>query len=157
MTTQTTTAPLKIYMIGNNPIDVSDIYQKIREYASDSLQAEYGFDLRKSFQHILKNRPSCVLIDDNIGHRLMKKFIDRLSSHKETWDIPVAVLKNSNYRESGATSATDFILKEGLSGDSLRRAILRTIRFKRMQLLVLKGYRNGRKKLGSLIQSKAGL
>ena len=106
MTTQSPTTPIKVYMIGNNPIDISDVYQKLKDYASDSFHTEYGFDLKKAFRHILKSRPSCVLIDDNIGLPIMQKFMAKLSAHKDTQDIPVAVLKNSNYRESGAVLAS---------------------------------------------------
>ncbi|MCA6078396.1 hypothetical protein [Fulvivirga sedimenti] len=151
MTTQTSTTPIKVYMIGNNPIDVSDIYQKLKDYASDSFHTEYGFDLKKAFKHILKSRPSCVLIDDNIGHPIMQKFMAKLSTHKDTQDIPVAVLKNSNYRESGAVLATDYILKEGLSADSLRKLIFRTIRFKKMHLMFIKSYRKGKRRIHTII------
>ncbi len=151
MTTQSPTTPIKVYMIGNNPIDISDVYQKLKDYASDSFHTEYGFDLKKAFRHILKSRPSCVLIDDNIGLPIMQKFMAKLSAHKDTQDIPVAVLKNSNYRESGAVLATDYILKEGLSADSLKKLILRTIRFKKMHLMFLKSYRIGKKKINRII------
>ena len=63
----------------------------------------------------------------------MEKFVRRLSSDKLTQDIPVTILKNSNYRESFAVSATDFILKEGLSPEVLKKAIFRAVRLKAMQ------------------------
>jgi hypothetical protein len=81
------------------------------------------------------------LIDDNLGKSELKETINTLSSNAKTKDIPITLLKNSNYHESlMANSILDYLLKQNLSTDAIYNTLKNSLRFKRTQLYLYQMY-----------------
>lgn len=118
---------MRIFLIGNNPIELGDISDKIKQITSESILVDYGFDVSAALKSIRKIAPACILVDDNIGRKALKKLTELIRKGGKTAEIPIAVLKNSNYSESGLLIAREFIMKEGLTPHGLQRSIQNVI------------------------------
>ena len=146
------TSQISIFLIGNNPIDLGSIYDKIKAINSEEYRTEIGFELKGLYNRIRKFRPSCIFIDDNLQKVQIKKILKRLASNSETRDIPITVIKNSNYSE-GYSEAQDYLLKEKLTSEKLYRTIKNSMRLKRMQLFIIKKYRKNKSLLAKLLNN----
>lgn len=124
--------PINVFLIGNNPIELSNIYEKLKEIRNKTYQTEIGFELRGLFKKIMKFNPACILIDDNVERSYMKKLTLKLASNRHTKDIPITILKNSN-RDSYITNAEEFLLKDSVTSELLSRSIGNSIRLKKMR------------------------
>lgn len=149
---QNSTSSINVFLIGNNPIELSSVYEKLQNIKSNIFNAEIGFEFDGLFNRIKRFNPSCILIDDNIERVKIKKLLKKLTHNSLTKNIPVTVLKNSNYKE-GFSEAQDYLLKEDLTSEKLSRSILNSIRFRRMQLFVVKKYRKNKSLLLSLFEN----
>lgn len=87
-------------------------------------------------------KPHFIFIDDNIGKRELIETIQRLTTDKKTKDIPITLLKNSNYIEAwGNIGILDFLLKQNLTSDHLYNTIRNAFKFKRTQQYLYSQYR----------------
>lgn len=145
-------ASINVFLIGNNPIELSSVYEKLLNIQSNIFKAEIGFEFNGLFKKIKRFNPSCILIDDNIERIQIKKILKKLTHNSLTRHIPVTVLKNSNYNE-GFSEAQDYLLKNDLTSEKLTKSILNTIRLRRMQLFVIKKYRKNRSLFMSLFEN----
>lgn len=152
-TKKTDCEPINVFLIGNNPIELSSIYEKLRAIKNRSYHAEIGFDLSGIYKKIMKFNPKCIVIDDNLETSYLKKLVNKLSTNSKTKSIPITIIKNSNY--SGATNLVgvqDFILKDGITAESLSQSILNSIKLKPMQAYLYLSYKNGRSRLLDFFQ-----
>ncbi|MEP2773140.1 MAG: hypothetical protein ABJH05_13395 [Fulvivirga sp.] len=140
--------PINVFLIGNNPIELSNIYEKLKEIRSKTYQTEIGFELRGLFKKIMKFNPACILIDDNVERSYMKKLTLKLASNKHTRDIPITILKNAN-RDSYITNAEEFVLKESVTAELLSRSIVNSIRLKKMRTRISLMYRKRKSQVKS--------
>jgi len=109
---------------------------------------EIAFDLKSGLQRLTKFRPNFIILDDNLGRRELTQAIGSLAHFKKTKNVPVTVLKNSNYHEAFGGLAMNYILKENLSEESLDAAFRSSLISVRAQLLMKKVYR---KKEGAIV------
>ncbi len=137
-----TAEPLNVLLIGNNPIDMSKTLEKINQLKGRKIITEIAFDIRSVAERLNSFTPNFVLIDDNIGRAEIALAVETLNKSKKTKDIPITVLKNSNYQESAQTSGVlDYILKQNFSPESLYNAIRNSLRIKRAQAYLYAAYR----------------
>lgn len=132
---------INVFLIGNNPIELSNIYEKLKAIKSKTYNAEIGFDLKGIYKKIMKFHPSCILIDDNLEKPYLKTLLSKLSSGSKTRHIPITILKNSNYGESYLVGAQEFILKDGITSEALSKSILNSIRLRNMQEYLYTSYK----------------
>lgn len=132
--------PINVFLLGNNPIELSNIYEKLKEIRTKRFNAEISFDLKDAYKRIMKFNPKCILIDDNMESLYLKGLIKKLSSSGKTRGIPITIIKNSNYKDHHLTEAQDFILKDGITSEALSSSILNSIKWKSMQKIVIKTY-----------------
>jgi len=142
---------INIYLIGNNPIELGVIYDKLKRIKNYKYRAEIGFDLKDAFKRIAKYRPACILIDDNMEKPSLRRLIKRLGNHNSTKDIPITVLKNSNFEEAVIEDAQEYVLKSSLTSESLSRTILNSIKWKKMQTYLYKTYRKRKSQFMGLL------
>jgi hypothetical protein len=143
--------PLKILLVGNNPIEMGTVLEKLQQVRSRRIITEIAFDIQTLLQRLVNFNPNFILIDDNIGKEKLASTLDELTSLRKTKDVPITLLKNSNYRESLSSSRIlDYILKQNLSADSLYNTIKNSIRLKRTQKLLYKAYQTRRSLLRNL-------
>ena len=134
--------PLKVLLIGNNPIDLSSTLEKVQQIRGKKIVTEIAFDARSIVDRLINFNPNFILIDDNIGRAELTETITTLNHNRKTKKIPITVIKNSNYEDTSTSSRIlDFILKQNFSADSLYKTILNSLKFERTQRLLARVYR----------------
>jgi CheY-like chemotaxis protein len=123
-----------ILLVGNNPIEMGKILDNLKRVPGKRIITEIAFDLKSVLERLLKFDPNFIFIDDNIGHIELGQAVDTLSSNKKTKDIPITVLKNSNYKESwSSVGILDYLLKQNLSPEVFYNALKNSLKFRRTQ------------------------
>jgi len=136
-----TTESLHILLIGNNPMEMGNVLEKLKEVRTQKIVTEIAFDLRTILERLATFDPNFIFIDDNIGRIELEQTIKQLSSNRKTKDIPITVLKSSNYREAmGASSILDYLLKQNLSADALYNTVKNSLRFQKTQRFLQLAY-----------------
>jgi len=138
---------LSVLLVGNNPIELSKVFDNIRHVSGARVLTEIAFDIKTIFERLVDFRPNYILIDDNIGKGALKTAVKMLGRDRKTKDIPIAVLKNSNYEEVFSVGVMDYILKENINGQSLYTALSNSLKFRRTQLYL---YKTLKKRKGQL-------
>lgn len=133
-TTTPISEPLNILLIGNNPMELGSILDKIHQVKSQKINTEIAFDLRTILERLMRFDANFIFIDDNIGKFELQQIIKQFSSSSKTKDIPITVLKSSNYQEAyGASSVVDYLLKQNLSVDALYNTVKNSLKFRKTQ------------------------
>ena len=140
-------APFNILLIGNNPIELSSIYEELIKMKDRRIVAETAFDLQSVLKSKMRCKPSFILIDDNVGKLQLKELIEYLSHESDTKDIPITIIKNSNYTES-TDGAYDYILKQSANGETIASAFIKALQIKEKQNYVAQRLRMNKKKAG---------
>lgn len=139
---------LNVLLVGNNPIEMGGVLEKLRQVRGQRIATEIAFDVKSILQRLLRFRPNFILIDDNIGRQELLETVNALSANKTTKDIPITVLKNSNYTESlGSASILDYLLKQNLSPEDLYKTLKNTLRFRTTQRYLYQAYKRRRVQL----------
>ena len=134
-------SPLNVLLIGNNPMELGTVLSKLNEVRAQKIITEIAFDLKSILERLMRFDPNFIFIDDNIGRIELQETVKQLSSNRKTKDIPITVLKSSNYHEAlGASSILDYLLKQNLSADALYNTVKNSLRFRRTQLYLGKIY-----------------
>jgi DNA-binding NarL/FixJ family response regulator len=124
--------PTRILLVGNSPLELSGVINLIGQIPDQEFITETAFDTKSLWSRLRNFSPAFILIDDNIGKSELSETIHALTHNTKTSDIPIAVIKNSNYIESLPTpDIWDYILKDNLSSTSLVMALRNTLKFKR--------------------------
>lgn len=142
--------PLNVLLVGNNPIDLTKTLEKLNELHGRRIITEIAFDLRSILERLMKFNPNYILIDDNIGKSEMTQTIQTLGKSRKTKDVPITVLKNSNYIESSTTGILDYVLKQNFTADTFYSILRNSLKFKRTQLYLRSAYNKRKKQLGKL-------
>jgi hypothetical protein len=142
--------PLNVLLIGNNPIDLTKTLDKLNQIHGRRIITEIAFDLRSIVERLIKFNPNYILIDDNIGKSELDQTIHTLSKSRKTKDVPITVLKNSNYHESSVSGIMDYVLKQHFSAESFYSMLRNSLKFKRTQLFLYKAYQRRKRQLGKL-------
>ena len=145
--------PLHVLLVGNNPIDMGKVLDKLHQVRSQKMDTEIAFDLKSIMERLVRFRPNFILIDDNIGKRELQETVNQLSANQKTKNIPITVLKNSNYHEALASgSILDYLLKQNLSAEDLYNTIKNSLRFRRTQAYLYQAYKKRKKQLMEYMQ-----
>jgi DNA-binding NarL/FixJ family response regulator len=140
--------PLHLLLVGNNPIELSSILGKVQMIPGNKIITEIAFDLKSLFERLMNFRPNYILIDDNIGKPELTEALQALAGNRKTKDIPVTVLKNSNYEETrGSSSVLDYVLKQNISTESILNTVKNSIKSRRTQLFLYKAYNMRKRQL----------
>lgn len=138
---------LNVLLVGNNPMEVDDIYCRLKTFSDPSFTTDVAFDIRNIFRRIRKFRPYSVLIDDRFNKTQLNRLIKRIHRNPKTMDIPVTVIKSSNRELGIAADVDNYLLKENLTAENLRTAIINSRRIRKTSLYIYKSYK---KNLGLL-------
>ncbi len=146
---------LNLLLMGNNPIELSTILSKIKDSHSTGVITEIAFDIKSLLNRLIKFTPTYIIIDDNIGRKELSIALNELSQNRKTRNIPVTVLKNSNYEESNsAPSVLDYLLKQNLSAESLLTSVRNSLKLRKTQLYLYQAYKNRKQQLASVLEPK---
>lgn len=138
-------SPLHVLVVGNNPIEMGSVLEKLHRVKKRKVVTEIAFDIRSTIERLVTFNPNFILIDDNLGKAELQETVNTLAASKKTRNIPITVLKNSNYREALTSEGIlDYLLKQNLSTESLYSAIKNSLRMKKTQKLLLNLYQQKR-------------
>lgn len=143
-----------VLLIGNNPIELSRVFDHIRQTRHEKIFTEIAFDLNSSLQRLVTFRPSHIVIDDNIGREGLIQAIKAFARHAKTKNVPITIIKNSNYLEAITFGVMNYVLKQNLTGDSLFVALRNSLKFKKTQEFIRTAYR---KRKGKFLKSLSNL
>lgn len=144
---------LNVLVVGNNPIELSRVFDNLKSISGRKIMTEIAFDLKSILDRLIRFQPNYILIDDNIGKSELKLAVRTLVSGRKTRGIPITILKNSNYQEVISVGVMDYILKENLTGDSLYRTLVNSLRFRKTQAYLNKAFRKRKGQLKRLLIS----
>jgi len=113
-----------------------------------------AFDLKSGLQRLAKFNAHFIILDDNLGRHELTHAVGSLSHYKKTKNVPVAVLKNSNYQEAFGGVAMNYILKGDLSEKALYAAFRSSLISARAQSYLKEVYRKRRGQLMRLLPAK---
>lgn len=134
--------PLNVLLIGNNPIDMGRTLEKVNQIKGRKIITEIAFDIRSVEERLMKFTPNFVLIDDNIGKAEVALAVETLNKTRKTKNIPITILKNSNYQEAAQTTCVlDYLLKQNFSSESLYTTIRNSLRLRKAQEYLYSAYR----------------
>ena len=133
---------LNLLLMGNNPIEMGFILEKIQHVRDHGkITTEIAFDVKSLFERLSGFNPNFIIIDDNIGREELSGTILALAAKRKTRNIPIAVLKNSNYEESNSSgSILDFVLKQNFTPESLVNSMKNAFKFRRTQISLSRAY-----------------
>jgi len=138
-----------VFLIGNNPQEMSSMENDLSKYHKMDFIADVGFDLRDSLSEVFKHRPSYILLDDCYPVIQIKKFIRRIRNNRKTEGIPIALLKSSN-KYVRVDGIQDFFLKDNFSAERLFYAIRNSRKIRRTQIVLYKSYKKSQRHYQSL-------
>lgn len=114
---------------------------------------EIAFDVKSSLERLIKFQPTFILIDDNIGRVELSQAVGSLTHNAKTRDIPITVLKNSNYEEAVVSAdILDYLLKKNLTTESLYSAIKNTLKFRKTHQFLKDAYTKRKDLLKRLVR-----
>jgi PleD family two-component response regulator len=148
---------LKILVVGNNPIDLSKMLTRIQKINDKSVVSEIAFDAHSVLLRLSSFRPDYILLDDNIGRAELRSIIKLLHAERETRQIPITIVKNSNYSEAVGNGVMDYVLKETLTGDSLYRMLANTLKFRKTQTYLYQAYNSRKGQLMRFLRREAAI
>jgi len=154
---ETASYSLRIMVVGNNPIELSKLLTRIQKMNDRQVSIEFAFDLLSITARLEKFKPDYILIDDNIGRAELKEVVGSLCRTRETKDIPITVLKNSNYTEAIGSGVMDYLLKETLTAESLYKALSHSLKFRKTQQLLYQAYKRRKGQLLRLFRNEPAL
>lgn len=130
---------------------MSTLLQKLAQIRERRIFAESAFDVKSIWSRLASFKPTYILIDDNIGHHELVDTVHALAHDRRTKNIPITVLKNSNYRESIlSVDVIDYVLKQSLTPEALFHALKNSLKIKRAGQYLVDAYRKRRKLLLAL-------
>lgn len=129
-------AQIPVLIIGNNPIEMTSIFNVLVGIRSKSYLADVCFDVKDSFDRISKSKPEVILIDDNLVSDDIVKMIRVLRHNTRTKDIKIIVLKSSNWNYNVIDDVDDYILKDTIKADILDKIIDKSLHPQTGQILV---------------------
>jgi PleD family two-component response regulator len=118
---------IPVLIIGNNPIEMTQVYNILVNNSSKNYLADVCFDVKDSFNRITKQKPSVILIDDNLLGDDINKLVKVLKSNARTKDIKVIVLKSTNWNYNVIDNVDDYILKDTVNTGLLDRLIYKNV------------------------------
>jgi hypothetical protein len=148
----TNTELLPILMLGNNPIELSSILERLKDVKGGRFVTKFAFDLKSSLQCLSTFTPRYIIIDDNIGKSELKLSLKSFLKSRTTKDVPITILKNSNYEESLYNGPLNYLLKSNLTGELLYRSLKNSNTYRQAQEFLQEAYRKRKGKLKQLLR-----
>ncbi len=132
---------LNVLVVGNNPIELTRTFESLQRIRDHKVITEIAFDLRSIIDRLAHFKPNYIVLDDNLGQLQLKAAVGELLRNRKTKNIPITILKNSNYHEAMNTGVMNYILKDSITGESLYTALKNSLKFKKTQLFLQQAYR----------------
>ncbi len=113
----------KVLIIGNNPLELADIYDKLGNSRRKYYIVDVSFNLKDGRRRALKNVPDVILLDDNLDYREMKIFADEIKGQNKFSHLKIILMKSSNQKYVLLEQVEDYLLKHAISTEMLDKVI----------------------------------
>lgn len=140
-----------VLVVGNNPIELSQVFDRLCGISHKTILPEMAFDLQSVLQRLEHFRPQHILIDDNLGESALHALLGRLHKRR-TRNVPVTVLKSSNYHQTVGAGVVNYVLKQNLTSELLYRELLNSLHFLKTQRYWKQAYRRRKGQLARLFK-----
>ena len=142
-----------VLLVGNNPIELSKMLEMLSNVPGHKIVTEIAFDVQTILERLLRFTPNFIFIDDNIGDKKLGQTVYSLSHHRKTRNIPITVLKNSNYHQTVISAdIMDYVLKQNLTSEALYNSLQNSLKFRMARIYLAKAYRERKKQLLRLVR-----
>jgi DNA-binding response OmpR family regulator len=122
----------KVLIIGNNPLELAEIYDKLSNSRRKYYMVDVSFSLKDGRQRAIKNNPDVILLDDNLEYQDMKSFTREIKSNHKFSHLKIILMKSSNKKYVLLEQVEDYLLKNAINTEMLDNVIsnqmLRTTR-----------------------------
>ncbi len=131
---------LSVLLIGNNPIELGSVYERLRESRVMNYISDIAFDLKDVLKKVRKINPQCIVIDDNLSKQELAEIMQLLKSNSRTKHIPITIIQNSNKDDAPRDGADEFILKDTITSESIAKTLLNSLKIHDMKEYLKKSY-----------------
>jgi ActR/RegA family two-component response regulator len=147
MAAQSNIQSIPVLMVGNNPIELSRILERLKQLKEKEFITKIAFDVKSSLQCLATFTPRYIVIDDNIGKEELARSVQSFARKRATKNIPITILKNSNYEDTIFDGTFNYLLKANLTGELLYHALNNSETFSKAQAFLKKAYQMRKGKL----------
>lgn len=149
---------ISVLLIGNNPMELGSLYDTLRYHSGVRFLTETAFNVKDSLMKVIKFKPHCIIIDDNIGKKAVARLVEEVNSDEATSHISIALIKNSNYMAVASSGIQDFLLKTEASAERLHKLVTNSIYLKQTRSYLFASYKKNKGRLMRLlVRLKKGL
>ena len=118
---------MKVLIIGNNPLEIAEIYDKLGNSRRKYYMVDVSFSLKDGRRRALKNHPDVILLDDNLDYAELKYFTNEIKSQHKFSHVKIILLKSSNQRYLLLKEVEDYLLKSAINTEMLDKVIFNQI------------------------------
>jgi chemotaxis response regulator CheB len=138
-------AEINVLLVGNNPLEMSLVYEKIFDLKDKIKRIETAFSQADMLNKIHLTHPNCILLDDNMGIKPLKSIVKTVNAlSKEA--ISITLLKTQNKQEV-TSGVHEYLMKEGIESARIYRALINALRFKKAHQFFKIKYYSGRQSI----------
>lgn len=146
-----------VLLVGNNPLELAHCSQLLSTFKKRRFKIDTAFNSEECFKKAAKSKPSVIILDDSVGFMNLIEITEKLYKDSRFQNIPVVILKSSNYYHAGMTAnAVDFVLKENLESAGLPEKVLTAINTQQRNKLFNSAEDTLEKKMSKLFMSLFG-
>jgi PleD family two-component response regulator len=125
-------APIQVLLVGNNPMELSHLYEGVKKCKNAKMQPEICFKAEDSYLKSVKLKPDCIVADDSLSFAQIEDLIEKISKDVRTKDIPVVVLTHTPYKNLNSM-ANEILIKEDFDHDKLAHTVSNMIKEKKIK------------------------
>ncbi|ADR21407.1 hypothetical protein MATR_09640 [Marivirga tractuosa] len=141
----TSSNEINVLLVGNNPIEMSFIYEKLYDLKHKIKNIETAFSHEDMLKKINIMHPNCLLLDDNIGLNPLKAIVNSVNQ-LGTEAISITLLKSHN-RQEITSGVQGYLMKEGVDGIKIYNALRNALKFKKTQQFFRIKYYSGKRSI----------
>ena len=144
---------LSVLMVGNNPTELGTILDRLKEVKGKEFVTAFAFDWKSCLQCLSAFKPVYIIIDDNIGNEELQLSVKSFLARKATRNVPITIIKNSNYEERLINGPLNYILKSNVTGDLLNNALVNSTTYRKAQQYLQEAYKKRKGKLKEILKA----
>jgi len=133
---------ISVLLVGNNPIEMSSIYEKLFDLKDKIKRIETAFSHADMLNKIHLTHPNCILLDDNLGAKPLRAIVENVNAlRKEA--ISITLLKSHN-RQEVISGIQEYLMKEGIDSLRIYKALRNALKFRKTQQFFRIKYYSGK-------------
>jgi len=113
----------KVLIIGNNPLELAEIYDKLSNSRKKYYMVDVSFNLEDGKHKTFKNNPDVILLDDNLDYKGMSDFTNMVKKNPKYINLKLILMKTSNQKYILLDQVEDYLLKPAINTEILDKVI----------------------------------